>query len=94
MNNKTLNLIVTTHWFNMIDSGFKQEEYRKIKPYWTTRFLSGEYWGMPPENFKAGQYETKYPFSHVLIRSAYTSIFTIFEFEGIFIKKTKSVMVR
>lgn len=25
-------------WFNMILSGDKQEEYREIKPYYTTRF--------------------------------------------------------
>lgn len=26
-------------WFNMIASGEKEEEYREIKPYWTSRFI-------------------------------------------------------
>lgn len=26
-------------WFNMIASGLKEEEYREIKPYWTSRFI-------------------------------------------------------
>lgn len=37
MNSKTLFLILTRHWFEMIASGEKKEEYREIKPYWTKR---------------------------------------------------------
>lgn len=31
-------LPIKSKWFNMILSGDKQEEYREIKPYYTTRF--------------------------------------------------------
>ena len=32
-----LTLPIKKKWFDMIWSGEKQEEYREIKPYWTTR---------------------------------------------------------
>lgn len=31
-------LPIKKKWFDMIKSGEKKEEYREIKPYWTTRF--------------------------------------------------------
>ena len=31
-------LPIKKKWFDLILSGEKQEEYREIKPYWTTRF--------------------------------------------------------
>ena len=31
-------LTLKKQWFDMILSGVKTEEYREIKPYWTTRF--------------------------------------------------------
>ena len=34
---KILNLTLKKKWFDMIISGEKTEEYREIKPYWTTR---------------------------------------------------------
>ncbi len=36
--NIMLILPIKSKWFNMILSGDKQEEYREIKPYYTTRF--------------------------------------------------------
>lgn len=33
-----LTLPIKKKWFDMILSGEKTEEYREIKPYWTTRF--------------------------------------------------------
>ena len=33
-----LTLPIMGKWFNMILSGDKREEYREIKPYYTTRF--------------------------------------------------------
>lgn len=41
MNNnmKTLNLVLTGKWYDMIASGEKTEEYREIKPYWEKRLL-------------------------------------------------------
>jgi hypothetical protein len=38
---KTLHLILTKKWFNMIKSGEKPEEYRIINKYWRRRI--GEY---------------------------------------------------
>ena len=36
---KTLVLVLKHKWYDMIDSGVKKEEYRKIKPYWEERLL-------------------------------------------------------
>ncbi|MFG6319581.1 MAG: ASCH domain-containing protein [Clostridia bacterium] len=33
-----LTLPIEKKWFDMIESGEKKEEYREIKPYWTSRF--------------------------------------------------------
>lgn len=33
-----LTLPIKKKWFNMILLGEKKEEYRELKPYWTTRF--------------------------------------------------------
>ena len=33
-------LPIKKKWFDMILSGEKKQEYREIKPYWTTRFKS------------------------------------------------------
>lgn len=33
-------LPIKKKWFDMIKSGEKREEYREIKPYYTTRFLN------------------------------------------------------
>lgn len=32
-------LPIKKKWFDMIASGDKEEEYREIKPYWTSRFM-------------------------------------------------------
>lgn len=34
-----LTLLIKKKWFDMIRSGEKKEEYREIKPYYTTRFI-------------------------------------------------------
>lgn len=36
---KTLTLPLNKKWFDMIKSGKKKEEYRKIKPFWIKRLL-------------------------------------------------------
>ena len=36
---KILYLPLKKEWYEMIESGVKTEEYREIKPYWTTRLL-------------------------------------------------------
>ncbi|MFA6088494.1 MAG: ASCH domain-containing protein [Candidatus Woesearchaeota archaeon] len=40
---KILNLTLLRKWFDEIASGRKTEEYREIKPYWTTRLEGKEY---------------------------------------------------
>lgn len=35
--NRDLRLNLKAKWYNMIESGFKREEYREIKPYWFKR---------------------------------------------------------
>ena len=37
---KVLTLNVSKQWFDMIAAGEKTEEYRKIKPYWTSRLVN------------------------------------------------------
>ena len=41
-----LTLPIKKHWFDMILSGDKKEEYREIKPYYTKRFINllAPYW--------------------------------------------------
>lgn len=39
---KELNLVLKAHWYDMIGSGVKTEEYRDIKDYWTTRLICGK----------------------------------------------------
>ena len=36
---KTLVLVLKHKWYDMIDSGVKNEEYRKIQPYWENRLV-------------------------------------------------------
>lgn len=37
---KVLHLPLRANWYNMIESGEKQEEYREIKPYWIKRLTA------------------------------------------------------
>lgn len=41
-----LYLILKGKWFDMIESGIKQEEYREMKPYWKERLLE---WKKPED---------------------------------------------
>ena len=36
---KILHLPLKAQWYEMIESGYKLEEYREIKPYWIKRFF-------------------------------------------------------
>ena len=40
MEKKVLTLTVSKQWFDMIVTGEKTEEYRKIKPYWASRLVN------------------------------------------------------
>lgn len=37
--NSIIDLVLTYHFFDMIDKGDKREEYRQIKPYWVKRLI-------------------------------------------------------
>lgn len=39
MSKLTLFLVLTAHWYDMIASGKKPNEYRDIKPYWMDRLI-------------------------------------------------------
>lgn len=41
---KILHLTLKKHWFDMIASGEKKEEYRQDKMYWKQRFVKEGYW--------------------------------------------------
>lgn len=36
---RTLDLVLTFHWFDMIAGGKKKYEYREATPYWDRRFI-------------------------------------------------------
>lgn len=65
-----LTLPIKKKWFDMIKSGEKKEEYREIKPYYTTRFYGRAY----EYNVKNGfmkEYERKY--ITILLRNGYSN---------------------
>jgi hypothetical protein len=39
---KVLDLVLKRQWYDMIDSGEKKEEYRRINQYWINRFCGKE----------------------------------------------------
>lgn len=70
-----LTLPIKKKWFDMILNGEKKEEYREIKPYYTTRFynLFGSMWmsilsGMVTIHY--GDYE--YPEKEIYFRNGYS----------------------
>ena len=40
---KILHLTLKKKWFDMIASGEKKEEYREIKPYWSSRLIEKDF---------------------------------------------------
>lgn len=74
---KVLILTVCKEWFDMIVSGEKTEEYRKIKPYWASRLVNqnAESGMVGFDEFGGytaviGEPEYK-PFTHVLFINGY-----------------------
>lgn len=74
---KVLTLTVSKQWLDMIVSGEKTEEYRKIKPYWVARLVnqkagSGEvcFEGFGCYIIIIGELEYK-PYTHVLFINGY-----------------------
>jgi len=46
---KTLHLVLKGKWYDMIESGGKEEEYREFNPYWCNRLIEKidmEYWNL------------------------------------------------
>jgi len=85
-NLKTLKLTVNQNWFQMIRHEGKKEEYREIKPHWTSRLYLKE------TNQRKYTYEKKKHFDYILFKNGYNknAPYSIFEFEGMTIGKPKS----
>lgn len=50
---KVLHLTIKKKWFNLIDAGYKLEEYRELKPFWVKRFIDwSEYPKETPDEHK------------------------------------------
>lgn len=61
---KILSLPINKKWFDLILSGEKKEEYREIKPHWTSRIIDKKIGGFNDfqyVNFRNG-YNPKSPF--------------------------------
>lgn len=88
---KVLDLVLKHKWYDMIDTGDKREEYRKIGWYWLKRLVDteqGEFEfhngedGIEPNSFKAQNLVGK-PYTHVRFHRGYTSTTMTFEFSGL-----------
>ena len=55
---RVLRMTLKRKWYDMIASGEKTEEYREIKPYWTTRFKD---------------FLVKKPFDYIIFKNGYSS---------------------
>lgn len=92
---KTLDLILKHHWYDMIASGEKKEEYREIKPYWIKRLVSD--YKMAADDFTAPvvcdsnavkmtvnfEFQIFWSCTHVRFRRGYSSTTMTFEIEEI-----------
>lgn len=97
-----LNLVLKGEWYDLIDSGIKNEEYRAIKPYWCKR-LKGLarvcVYRMPSdkENERicqmtgqtclSGLNEMKFRYGTVKFRRGYTNTSMVFEIESVRVDK-------
>ena len=73
---KILDLPLKAKWYNMIESGEKQEEYRRIKSYWCKRLLKCE-----DKLIDGITIRTDY--THVRFRYGYTKRTMLFELHEI-----------
>lgn len=72
---RTLFLPLKAKWYNMIESGFKKEEYREYKPFWIKRLMGFmEYCGVKEYYFK--------DYTHVCFSYGYTKRTMTFEIES------------
>lgn len=90
-NGATLDLVLKVKWYEMIESGEKREEYRKIGDYWAKRlFVSPDapnrVSGVPTPSY--GDCTNEHPrafrdFAFVRFHRAYTSTVMTFAVDGI-----------
>lgn len=74
-----ITLPIKKKWFNMILSGEKKEEYREIKPYYTSRLANlfcinttrSEYHSQNIKNFLQSEYATKNICKEIMFRNGY-----------------------
>ncbi|MBU4308272.1 MAG: ASCH domain-containing protein [Nanoarchaeota archaeon] len=63
--NKILHLTLLKKWFDLIASGKKTKEYRKIKPYWNKRLVGKKF----DEIYFKNGYSKNAPFMRVEFKS-------------------------
>ena len=90
MSNNTLFLPLKAKWYDMIESGEKEEEYREIKPYWIKRLVDPSgFYSVPTEEdvkseeFKSLCFDPFKPFCKVIFSYGYTKRRMTFECKGI-----------
>jgi len=79
MKGKALVLPLKAQWYEMIESGIKQEEYREIKEYWIKKFIEHQLGKIP---FVSNNTRFK-EFDLVEFHYGYTSRVMLFELESI-----------
>jgi len=75
-----LTLPIKKKWFDMILSGEKKEEYREIKPYYTSRLANlfcvytthSEYHSQNMKNFLQSEYAKKNICEEIMFRNGYS----------------------
>ena len=75
----TLDLVVKSNWYDMIESDIKKEEYREVKPFWIKRLI---------DNYE--MLECNHEFKHfdaVRFHRGYTNKACTFKLRGITIGK-------
>lgn len=78
---KILDLPLKKKWYEMIESGEKNEEYREIKPYWSKRLLGFD---APLFSQRYGyQHANQKGYTHVRFRYGYTRRTMLFKIDSI-----------
>lgn len=78
-------LPIKRKWFDMIRSGEKKEEYREIKPYYTSRFRNLFFLSHIPENVFVRQLRKMpkgLPFTNIVLRAGYSLLRPAMRIEG------------
>lgn len=86
----TLFLPLKKEWYDMIERGEKEEEYREINPYWIKRLVdTSVFYGIPTEEdvkseeFKSLCFDPFKSFCKVIFSYGYTRRTMTFECKGI-----------